>query len=165
MFSKGLSFLTRAIFPQRCLQCNVVLSILEQSLCQFCLCSAPQLDTIAAQRTMLLSRTLFTDRPHLLPISPLLHGTRSNLLLQPKIREQLPVGCSARSALPLTTHLNDPRGPAPAGGGYCHAGALVATFGARLQSKRSAGPRRTARCSSGWCGCAIFSAAQEDGPP
>ena len=63
MFSKGLSFLTRAIFPQRCLQCNVVLSILEQSLCQFCLCSAPQLDTIAAQRTMLLSRTLFTDRP------------------------------------------------------------------------------------------------------
>ena len=63
MFSKGLSFLTRAVFPQRCLQCNVVLSILEQSLCQFCLCSAPQLDTIAAQRTMLLSRTLFTDRP------------------------------------------------------------------------------------------------------
>ena len=63
MFSKGLSFLTRAIFPQRCLQCNVVLSILEQSLCQFCLCSAPQLDTIAAQRTMLLSSTLSTDRP------------------------------------------------------------------------------------------------------
>ena len=63
MFSKGLSFLTRAIFPQRCLQCNVVLSILEQSLCQFCLCSAPQLDTIAAQRTMLLSRTLPTHRP------------------------------------------------------------------------------------------------------
>jgi len=63
MFSKGLSFLTRAMFPQRCLQCNVVLSILEQSLCQFCLCSAPQLDTIAAQRTMLLSSTLSTDRP------------------------------------------------------------------------------------------------------
>lgn len=63
MFSKGLSFLTRAMFPQRCLQCNVVLSILEQSLCQFCLCSAPQLDTIAAQRTMLLSRTLPTHRP------------------------------------------------------------------------------------------------------
>ena len=63
MFSKGLSFLTRAIFPQRCLQCNVVLSILEQSLCQFCLCSAPQLDSIAAQRTILLSSTLSTDRP------------------------------------------------------------------------------------------------------
>lgn len=63
MFSKGLSFLTRAVFPQRCLQCNVVLSILEQSLCQFCLCSAPQLDAIAAQRTMLLSNTLPTDRP------------------------------------------------------------------------------------------------------
>ena len=63
MFSKGLSFLTRAVFPQRCLECNVVLSILEQSLCQFCLCSAPQLDTIAAQRTMLLSSTLSTDRP------------------------------------------------------------------------------------------------------
>jgi predicted amidophosphoribosyltransferase len=63
MFSKGLSFLTRAMFPQRCLQCNVVLSILEQSLCQFCLCSAPQLDTIAAQRTMLLSGTLPTHRP------------------------------------------------------------------------------------------------------
>ena len=63
MFSKGLSFLTRAMFPQRCLQCNVVLSILEQSLCQFCLCSAPQLDTIAAQRTMLLSSTLPTHRP------------------------------------------------------------------------------------------------------
>lgn len=63
MFSRGLSFLTRAVFPQRCLQCNVVLSVLEQSLCQFCLCSAPQLDTIAAQRTMLLSSTLSTDRP------------------------------------------------------------------------------------------------------
>ena len=58
MFSKGLSFLTRAAFPQRCLQCNVVLSILEQSLCQFCLCSAPRLDSSAAQRTMLLSGTL-----------------------------------------------------------------------------------------------------------
>ena len=62
MFSKGLSFLTRAVFPQRCLQCNVVLSILEQSLCQFCLCSAPQLDSIAAQRTMLLSSTLPTRK-------------------------------------------------------------------------------------------------------
>ncbi|MBL6659360.1 MAG: ComF family protein [Cryomorphaceae bacterium] len=39
------------------------MSVLEQSLCQFCLCSAPQLDTIAAQRTMLLSSTLSTDRP------------------------------------------------------------------------------------------------------
>ncbi len=63
MFSKGLSFLTRALFPQRCLQCNAVLSILEQSLCQFCLSSAPQLDSIAGQRTMLLSSTLPTDRP------------------------------------------------------------------------------------------------------
>jgi len=63
MFSKGLSFLTRAIFPQRCVQCNVVLSILEQSLCQYCLCSAPKLDTIAGQRTMLLSDTLPTHRP------------------------------------------------------------------------------------------------------
>ena len=62
MFSKALSFLTRAVFPQRCLQCNVVLSILEQSLCQFCLCSAPQLDSIAAQRTMLLSSTLPTRK-------------------------------------------------------------------------------------------------------
>ena len=62
MFSKGLSFLTRAVFPQRCLQCNVVMSILEQSLCQFCLCSAPQLDSIAAQRTMLLSSTLPTRK-------------------------------------------------------------------------------------------------------
>ena len=62
MFSKGLSFLTRAVFPQRCLQCNVVLSILEQSLCQFCLCSAPRLDSIAAQRTMLLSSTLPTRK-------------------------------------------------------------------------------------------------------
>ena len=58
MFSKGLSFLTRAVFPQRCLQCNVVSSILEQSLCQFFLCSAPRLDSIATQRTMLLSSTL-----------------------------------------------------------------------------------------------------------
>ena len=63
MFSKGLSFLTRVIFPQRCVQCNVVLSILEQSLCQYCLCSAPKLDTIAGQRTMLLSDTLPTHRP------------------------------------------------------------------------------------------------------
>ena len=62
MFSKGLSFLTRAVFPQRCLQCDVVLSILEQSLCQFCLCSAPRLDSIAVQRTMLLSSTLPTSR-------------------------------------------------------------------------------------------------------
>ena len=62
MFSKGLSFLTRAVFPQRCLQCNVVLSILEQSLCQFCLSSAPRLDSIAAQRTMLLSSTLPTRK-------------------------------------------------------------------------------------------------------
>lgn len=62
MFSNGLSFLTRAVFPQRCLQCNVVLSILEQSLCQFCLCSAPRLDSIAAQRTMLLSSTLPTRK-------------------------------------------------------------------------------------------------------
>ena len=62
MFSKALSFLTRAVFPQRCLQCNNVLSILEQSLCQFCLCSAPRLDSIAVQRTMLLSSTLPTSR-------------------------------------------------------------------------------------------------------
>ena len=62
MFSKALSFLTRAVFPQRCLQCNNVLSILEQSLCQFCLCSAPRLDSIAAQRTMLLSSTLPTRK-------------------------------------------------------------------------------------------------------
>ena len=63
MFSKGLSFLTRAVFPQRCLQCNVVLSVLEQSLCQFCLCSAPQIDSIAAQRTNVLSSTLPTAKP------------------------------------------------------------------------------------------------------
>jgi predicted amidophosphoribosyltransferase len=62
MFSKGLSFLTRVVFPQRCLQCDVVMSILEQSLCQFCLYSAPRLDSIAAQRTMLLSGTLPTSR-------------------------------------------------------------------------------------------------------
>ena len=62
MFSKALSFLTRAVFPQRCLQCNNVLSILEQSLCQFCLCSAPRLDSIAAQRAMLLSGTLPTRK-------------------------------------------------------------------------------------------------------
>jgi predicted amidophosphoribosyltransferase len=61
MFSKGLSFLTRVVFPQRCLQCDVVMSILEQSLCQFCLYSAPRLDSIAAQRTMLLSGTLPTS--------------------------------------------------------------------------------------------------------
>ena len=63
MFSKGYSFLTRAVFPQRCLQCNVVLSVLEQSLCQFCLCSAPQIDSIAAQRTNVLSITLPTAKP------------------------------------------------------------------------------------------------------
>lgn len=62
MFHKGLSFLTRVVFPQRCFQCNVLLSITEQSLCQFCLCSAPRIDSTAAMGTMLLASTLPTTR-------------------------------------------------------------------------------------------------------